>query len=413
MSSADFVYFARPDTGEDERLAVEAVLASGWLTSGEECRRFEAEFADAVGAKHALALNSCTAAMHLALEAVGVAAGDLVITTPYTFAATAEVIRYLGATPVLVDVEPHTLNLDTELLADIVDRLTHGDASALPPALRSGPVGPVRGLMPVHIAGHPCEQQALGGIAETHGLAVVEDAAHAFPAAWHGRTIGSPLRDGVRHAACFSFYATKTVTTGEGGMLVTDDDALVERARVMSLHGISATARDRYTAGGSWEYDILAPGFKYNLTDLAAALGRVQLAKAVQMRDRRAEIASLYTDSFADVPGLETPTVLPDCDTAWHLYQLRISPAGGSDARAVRAEFVTRLQADGIGTSVHFIPLHLHTYYRDLYGYVPEDFPVAYGEFLREISLPIYSSMTDAKAARVVAAVRRIAADLL
>ncbi len=413
MSRDEFVFFARPDTDDDERRAIERVLASGWLTSGEECRRFEAEFAEAVGGRFALALNSCTAAMHLSLEAVGVRDGDLVITTPYTFAATAEVIRYLGATPVLVDVDPVTLNIDPGALRRTVERLEHGDSVALPPALRDGPVGAVRALMPVHIAGHPCDQQAIAAVADGRDLAIVEDAAHAFPAAWHGGPIGTHPGGNFRHAVCFSFYATKTITTGEGGMLVTDDEAIVDRARVMSLHGISATARDRYTAGGSWEYEILAPGFKYNLTDLAASLGRVQLSKAIAMRDRRASIARTYNEAFADLPGLETPTVLSDCDTAWHLYQLRVDAPAGADQRAVRAGFIALLHEAGIGTSVHFIPLHLHSYYRDLYGYAPEDFPVAHREFLREISLPIYSSMTDSAVQRVVAAVRSAASELL
>ncbi|HUR78158.1 MAG TPA: DegT/DnrJ/EryC1/StrS family aminotransferase [Acidimicrobiales bacterium] len=411
--SDDFIYFARPDTGDEERAAIERILASGWLTSGDECRRFEAEFAEAVGARHALALNSCTAAMHLALEAAGVTAGDVVLTTPYTFAATAEVIRYLGATPVFVDIEPRTLNIDPAQLTSTVERLTHGDATALPPSLRGAPVGPVRAVMPVHIAGHPCDQRAIAEVAETNDLTIIEDAAHAFPASWHGRRVGAHPGGEARHAVCFSFYATKTITTGEGGMLVSDDAALIERAKVMSLHGISATARDRYTAGGSWEYDILAPGFKYNLTDLAASLGRVQLAKAREMRDRRTEIAQFYSEAFADVAGLEVPTVLGDCETAWHLYQLRVTARPGGDQRAIRAEFIAGLHAAGIGTSVHFIPLHLHSYYRNLYGYAAEDFPVANREFLREISLPIYSSMTDAQVARVAAAVRRIAAEVL
>lgn len=396
----DFIPFARPDTGEAERAGMEAVLRSGWLTSGEECRRFEAEFAEAVGAEHAVALNSCTAAMHLALEAIGVGNDDVVVTTPYTFAATAEVIRYMGATPVFADIDARTFNLDPERLAEVV--AAQRDAGKN-----------VKAVMPVHIAGHACDQDAIAKVAEANGLAIVEDAAHSFPASWHGRRVGTHPGVDVRQAACFSFYATKTITTGEGGMLTSDDKDLVDRARVMSLHGISAGARDRYTAGGSWEYDILAPGFKYNLTDLAAALGRAQLAHAQEMSGRRAEIAAVYNDAFAGIASLETPTVLDDVETSWHLYQLRLDAPQGADQRATRLAFTNRLKDAGIGNSVHFIPLHLHSYYVDLYGYAPEDFPVAYREFLREVSLPIYSSMTDEEVTRVAEVVTALAHELL
>jgi perosamine synthetase len=324
------------------------------------------------------------------------------VTTPYTFAATAEVVRYLGAHPLFVDVDPLTLNIDVAELAAVVDRATAGDSTVLPPSLASSPPGRVAAVMPVDIAGQSCDRSGIEAVASAHGLAVVEDAAHSFPASHHGVQVGAPWQ-GVRSATCFSFYATKTITTGEGGMLVTDDGDLIDRARTMCLHGISKDAWNRYAAGGSWRYDIVAPGFKYNLTDIASSLGRAQLAKAERMRARRAEIASRYDEAFAGVDVLQTPTVAEGNVTSWHLYQLRLTTGDGLDSG--RDAFIGHLTEAGIGTSVHFIPLHLHSYYRATYGYEPNAFPVATAEFEREISLPIYSQMSDTAVERVVAGV--------
>jgi len=378
-----FLPFARPDVDDDEIREVTEAILSGWVTTGPKTKEFERQFAAAVGAKHAIALNSCTAALHLSLEAVGVRAGDEVITTPYTFAASAEVIRYFDARPVLVDVDAETFNIRPDLIEAAVTPKT-------------------KAILPVHIAGVAADLDPILDIARRHRLAVVEDAAHSFPTRYKGRTIGS-----VGDLTCFSFYATKTITTGEGGMITTNDDALAERCRIMSLHGISKDAWKRYTAEGSWYYEIIAPGFKYNMTDIAAALGLAQLRKAERMFRRRREIAARYSEAFSGMPELQLPFTPEYSTHAWHLYMLRLR----LERLAIdRAAFVERLREHKIGVSVHFIPLHVHPYYREMYGYVPEDFPVAYGEYLREISLPIYSTMSDDDVDSVIAAVMDVAA---
>lgn len=379
-----FLPFALPDTDEAEVQAVSEVVRSGWLTTGAKVRAFESAFAKLVGAKHAIAVNSCTAAMHLALEAIGVRSGDRVLTTPYTFAATAEVIRYMGAHPVFADVRADTLNLDMSHVEAVLAREK------------------VAAIIPVHIAGEPCELDRLQQIAG--GIPIVEDAAHALPTRLDGRIVGN-----LSQFTCFSFYATKTLSTGEGGMITTNDDAAADRCRMMSLHGISRDAWKRYTAEGSWAYEIIAPGFKYNLTDIAGALGLVQLAKLDAMWRRRAEIAKRYDAAFGKSPELQIPSRDPRNQHSWHLYMLRVDNArvkGGRDA------FVEGLRKRNIGASVHFIPLHLHPYYRETYGYKAEDFPVATREFRREISLPIYSRMTDHDVDDVIAAVHEVAETL-
>jgi len=410
----EFLPFAVPDVGHDELEEVRSVLESGWLTTGAKVAAFEREFAAYVGARHAVAVNSCTAAMHLALEAIGLEAGDFVLTTPYTFAATAEVIRYFDAVPVFVDVEADTLNIDPACLAATIEDLAHAIRTGAPPTLpavsrvigrpggRPSRIGRIKAVIPVHIAGHPCEMRAISALAKTHGLAVIEDAAHACSAQYHGRPIGSDLGTGPSFATCFSFYATKTLTTGEGGMVTTDDDAIAARVRLMSLHGISKDAWKRYTAEGSWYYEITAPGYKYNMPDLLAAVGLAQLRKVDVMRQRREAIARRYTEAFAGVPELETPSTRDGVRHAWHLYPVRLPEEPVS---AVRDAFVHELKARHVGSSVHFIPLHLHPYYHSTYGYQPGDLPVAFREYRREISLPIYSRMTDADVERVIDAV--------
>ncbi|MEJ2736495.1 MAG: DegT/DnrJ/EryC1/StrS family aminotransferase [Anaerolineae bacterium] len=390
MVRDELLPFARPDIDEAEHLQVQEVLRSGWLTTGAKAHRFESEFAAIVGARHGVAVNSCTAAMHLALEAIGVERGDEVITTPYTFAATAEVVRYFDATPVLVDIRPSDLNIDPTLIEQAITQRT-------------------RAILPVHIGGLPAELDAIYAIANRYGLAVVEDAAHAFPARYKDCPIGSlnpaSPRPGA-HAVCFSFYATKPISTGEGGMITTDDDDLAERCRIMTLHGIRGDAWKRYASGGSWYYEIVAPGFKYNMTDLAAALGLAQLTKAEQMWQRRMEIAQRYHQAFKLVPALQIPYDRADCQHAWHLYMLRLHL---ERLRIDRAQFIQELKNRNIDTSVHFIPLHLHPYYQKTYGYGAGDFPVAYREYLREISLPIYSKMSDDDVRDVIETVTDIA----
>lgn len=407
MTRTTFLPFAMPDVGNEEIEEIKATIDCGWLTTGPRTHHFEAEFAAAVGARHAIAVNSCTAAMHLALEAIGLQADDEVITTPYTFAATAEVVRYFGARPVLVDVEPCMLNMDVTALA-----------AAITPRTRA--------ILPIHIAGLPADLDAIHAVAAQYDITVVEDAAHAFPTRYKGRMIGSgqwTARGGQQNGGshnsqlegpprpsftCFSFYATKTLTTGEGGMICTNDDAWAERCRIMALHGISKDAWKRYTAEGSWYYEIVAPGYKYNLTDIAAAIGRVQLRKAERMWARRQAIALRYNAAFAALPALEPPAAAPPgSQHAWHLYMLRLHL---ERLRIDRRQFIEELKARQIGASVHFIPLHLHPYYRQTYGYHPQDFPVAYREYHREVSLPIYSKMSDQDVEDVIAAVLDIAA---
>ena len=390
-----FLPFALPDTDDQELAQIGEALTSGWVTTGPKTKQFEVKFATAVGAKHAVAVNSCTAAMHLALEAIGLRSGDEVITTPYTFAASAEVVRYFDAKPVLVDVDPRCLNIDPACIEAVITEHT-------------------KAIIPVHIAGLPAEMDAIAAIAAQHRLAIIEDAAHAFPTRYKDRMIGSALPFPTRHApfpmphfACFSFYATKTLTTGEGGMICTDDDALAERCRIMALHGISKDAWKRYTAEGSWYYEIIAPGYKYNMTDIAAGMGLAQLAKAERMALRRREIARRFTQAFGSLPQVQVPHDRSDCQHAWHLYMLRLHL---ERLTISRAQFIDELKQRNIGASVHFIPLHLHPYYRETYGYRPEDFPVAYCEYQREVSLPIYSKMSDQDVQDVIDAVLDIVA---
>ncbi|MBN1783233.1 DegT/DnrJ/EryC1/StrS family aminotransferase, partial [bacterium] len=306
---------------------------------------------------------------------------DEVITTPYTFAATAEVIRYFDARPVLADIRADDFNIDAEQIEALVTNKT-------------------RAVIPVHIGGLAADMDPVMDISRKHGLAVIEDAAHAFPAQYKGRLIGQ-----IGDATCFSFYATKTITTGEGGMITTDRDDWRDRCQVMALHGISKDAWKRYTAEGSWYYEIVAPGYKYNMTDVAAGMGLAQLAKAGTMRGRRAQIAGMYNEAFASEEALQVPHDRSDCAHAWHLYMLRLN----LDRLSIdRARFAEEMKKHNIGISVHFIPLHIHPYYRDTYGYKPEDFPVAYGEFMREISLPVYSRMSDEDVQDVIGAVLEI-----
>lgn len=368
------VPFHRASIDEDDIAAVVAVLRSGWLTTGPQARAFENAFAAELGGGvTALAVNSCTSAMHLALEAAGVGAGHLVLTTPYTFTATAEVIRYLGADPVFADVDPRTGNLTERSVRRAYEQLPRADR------------GRVRALLPVHFAGLPCDLTALSALASAHGWHLVDDAAHALPASHAGLPVG---RWGS--ATAFSFYATKTLCTGEGGMVVSSDEELLRRMRVMRLHGIDRDAFDRYATHDAWRYSVVAPGFKYNLPDLAAALGVTQLRRVRELRAKRAALAESYDALVAGIAGLTAPArpAGPD-EHAWHLYALQVD-----DGPAVRDQLVRELAAVGIGTSVHFIPLHLQPYYRDAYRLCPQDLPGATGLFRRELSLPLFPDMT-------------------
>jgi perosamine synthetase len=332
-----------------------------------------------VGAEHAVAVNSCTAALHLALEAAGVNEGDEVLVPTMTFAATAEVVTYFKARPVLIDCVQDTLNLNTDRIQQAITDKT-------------------KAIIPVHFAGHPCDLRPLQMIAQNHNLQVIEDAAHALPARYHGKMIG-----GISDATCFSFYATKNITTGEGGMVTTNNAEWAARMRMMSLHGLSRDAWNRYSAQGSWYYEILSPGFKYNLTDIAAALGLAQLKKCERFWKGRERYAALYQEGFQDVPEIMCPPTASYAQHAWHLYVIQLNL---DRLRIDRDEFIRQLQQAGIGCSVHFIPLHLHPYHRDRGGYRPEDFPVASMVFQRIVSLPLYSKMTEDEVNRVIETVR-------
>lgn len=379
-----FLPFALPSIGEEEIAEVVDTLRSGWLTTGTKTKQFEREFATHVGVPHALAVNSATAGLHLAVEALGVGPNDWVVTTPYTFTATAEVIRYVGADPLFVDIDPATLNVDPEAVAA---------------AMESRPG--VKAIMPVHFAGLQCDMRALTNIARRDGVKVVEDAAHLMPAV--GAEASRVIRGDV---SAYSFYATKTITTGEGGMITTADDAVAERIRTMRLHGISRDVFDRYSSTvPSWYYEVVAPGFKYNMTDLAAAIGIHQLRKAESFQRRREAIARSFSEAFADLPLRLPPHPRTRELHSWHLYVIRLNI---EDLAIDRDEFIRRMAAEGIGTSVHFIPLHLQPYWRDRYGFKPNDFPAALDAYKRAVSLPIYPKMTDDDVTRVIEAVRRI-----
>ncbi|MDP9342153.1 MAG: DegT/DnrJ/EryC1/StrS aminotransferase family protein [Actinomycetota bacterium] len=396
MTRTEFLPFYAPDVGDEEVREVSAALRSGWLTTGPRVQQFEEEFATAVGAPAAAAVNSGTAALHVSLTALGIGPGDVVVTTPMTFASSIHVIEHVGARPVFADVDPDTLNIDPD-----------GVRRAVKEAEADGP-GPVRAILPVHLYGHPCDMDALAQIAEDHGLDLVQDAAHALPSSWRGHPIGGPVPGfSGKSLTCFSFYATKNLTTGEGGMF-TGDPALVDEARAWILHGMSRDAWRRYASDGSWHYDVLHAGFKYNMTDQAAALGLVQLRRLPEFQARRGEIVRRYDRAFGEIPEIETPRVHPDAEHAWHLYVIRLRLDG---LRIDRDRFIEELGKRNIGTSVHFIPIHLFSHYRDRYGFRPEDFPVAYGEYGRIVSLPLYPRMSDRDVDDVVEAVAGVVAE--
>lgn len=376
-----------------------AVLRSGWITTGPEVQAFEREFAAAVGVAHAVAVNSCTAALHLALEGLGVGQGDEVLTSTITFTATAEVVEYLGGRTRFVDVEPDTLNISPaqcrKLIAaeyqQVDGRLVHRVSG-----------GTLKAIVPVHFAGHLADMPGFVALGKEFGLAILDDAAHAFPASLDTRGVGA-----FGNPTAFSFYATKTMTTAEGGMLTTNDPELAARVRLMALHGISRDAWKRYTAEGNWFYEVIEAGYKYNLTDLAAALGRVQLSRASEMLERRVAIAERYHAAFADNEALLLPVTRAGVEHCWHLYPIRLRLEA---LRIGRGEFIEQLRARNIGASVHFIPLHRQPFYRDRYQYTESAFPVAEDAYPRLVSLPIYSRMTDRDVDDVIAAVREVAA---
>jgi dTDP-4-amino-4,6-dideoxygalactose transaminase len=360
--------FHVPSVEEADIQGVVETLRSGWLTTGPKTKAFENAFAEYVGATRAVAVNSCTAGLHVALAALEMAPGDEVITTPYTFVATVEAIVASGARPVLVDVEPGSLNID--------------------PARIEAALGPrTRAVVPVHFAGHPCDMDPILDLARARNVRVIEDAAHSLPASYKGRTIGT-----IGDCTVFSFYATKNLTTGEGGMVTTADPETEARMRRLSLHGMSGDAWKRYSKGGSWYYEILDLGFKYNMTDIQASLGLTQLPRLDAYAERRDALVARYRTALGGLAEIELPREPTYGKHAWHLFVIRLRP---EMLRIDRGEFIRKLGEMQIGTSVHFIPVPLHPYYRKALGYSPENFPVAVSNYERAISLPLYPRMAD------------------
>lgn len=378
---SEFLSFSPPCVSTEECDEMLDTMASQWISTGPKTRRFEERFLSFVGSKGALALNSCTAGLHVALMVLGVKQGDQVITTPMTFCSSVNVIEHVGARPVLVDVQPDTLCISPDRIEEAIS--TH-----------------TKCILPVHYSGHPCDMDPIMDLAREHGLHVVEDAAHSLPAKYRGMTIGT-----IGDLTAFSFYATKNLTTAEGGML-TGDPELIDRARIISLHGMTRDAWRRYDKGGSWLYEVLLPGFKYNMTDIQASIGLRQLSKLPRFQERRREVVGLYNEAFSGYPFFDIPTERSDVEHAWHLYILRLNL---DTLRVGRDQFIEELKMRNIGTSVHFIPVHVHPYYRDKYGFSPDDFPVAYSNYLRMISLPLHPGLSEADVSDVISAVIDVA----
>lgn len=375
-----FLNFSPPSIGSEEIEEVIDTLRSDWITTGPKTQRFEADFAQHIGADAALAVFSATSAMEVALAALDVKAGDEVITTSMTFCSSVHVIEHIGARPVLVDVEPDTLCLS-------------------PAAVERAVTSKTRGILPVHLYGHPCDMDPLLSLAKARGLFVLEDAAHSLPARYKGRNVGT-----LGTATAFSFYSTKNITTGEGGML-TGARELIADARRWSLHGMSRDAHMRYKKEGTWFYEVVAPGFKCNMTDIQASLGLHQLRKLPRFQQRRREVVKLYNAAFSACPELQIPTERPEVESAWHIYPLRLDL---DTLNIDRGEFIEELKARNIGTSVHFIPIHCHAYYRDKYGFTPGDFPIAYSNYRRLVSLPLHPRLTDEDVNDVIESVQDV-----
>ncbi len=377
-----FLPYCLPDIGEAEISEVADSLRSGWVTTGPKVKHFEQEFAAYAGVSHAIAVNSCTAALHTSLAALGIGPGYEVIVPALTFCSTANVVVHLGATPVIVDVDEN-FQISLEAVSRAINPRT-------------------KAIVPVHYAGQACSLREILEIAGRLGIPVVEDAAHAVGAEYEGARIGSHGR-----AVCFSFYATKNMTTGEGGMITTNDDALAQRLRSLSLHGMSCDAWKRYTEAGSWFYEVHEPGYKYNMTDIQAALGIHQLRRLDGFIRRRQRIAAMYNSAFCGLPEMLLPVQLPGRNHTFHLYPIRLNT---NLLRLNRMEFIHALRDRHIGASVHFIPLYHHPLYCERYGYRPEQFPVCEQIYQGLLSLPLYPKMTDQDAADVIEAVKDIVA---
>ena len=387
-----FLPFALPSISDEETAEVVDSLRSGWITTGPKVKRFELDFAEYVDSKHAIAVNSCTAGLHIALTALGISPADEVIVPTLTFCSTANVIVHLGACPVLVDVGD--------------------DFNVTPEAIEAAITPRTKAIVPVHYGGQSCDLEAIYEVASHHNLAVVEDAAHAVGATYHGHKIGSNALSlaerggqGVRVITVFSFYATKNMTTGEGGMITAADDALAEHMRLLTLHGMSRDAWKRYTSAGSWYYEVVMAGYKNNMTDIQAALGIHQLHRLDDFIATRQRYARLYDEALADLQEVETPVVRSDRNHVYHLYVIRLE----LDRLAMdRAQFIEALKAHNIGASVHFIPVHLHPFYQERFGYRRGDLPQVEAIYDRIVSLPLYPRMTEADVYDVIQAVRHI-----
>jgi len=379
--NTDFIPFAKPSLGKEEEEAVIRVLRSGWLTTGAEVKKFESEFASYTGTANALAVNSATSGLHLALESFGIGPGDKIITSSYTFTSTAEVIRYLGADPFFADINPATFNLSPLE----VEKQLQKDPS-------------IKGIIPIHIGGHPCDMESFLELKEKYKIMLLEDAAHSFPVKLNGKFLGC-----MGDAGVFSFYATKTITTGEGGMIVTNNNEAAKRMSVMRLHGIDREAWDRYTSEKpAWQYSIVDAGFKYNMPDTAASIGREQLKKAAMFLEKRKKIADFYFKELGDLDFLKLPE--QQDNHAWHLFMPRII---ADKLTAGRDEFIENLINLGIGISVHYIPLHIMPYYKNKYGCKPQDFPETLKAYNAVFSLPIYPDLTEEQLERIVSSVKK------
>jgi len=400
--NSNYISFFKPFIGEEEILDVTEALRSGWLTTGKFAKQFEDDFAKYMGSDYGVALNSCTAALHLALEAIGLQEGDLVLVPTYTFAATAEVVRYFKAIPVLVDCLEEDFNMNMEHAAGILAKLAKGEDVCGVPKEHNG----AKVIIPVHFGGQAVDVKRCLELKEKYNLKLIEDCAHCCPAHYKDEKGDWKMIGSSADIACYSFYANKTITTGEGGMALTNNEEWADRMRVMSLHGISKDAWKRFSKEGSWYYEIAAPGFKYNMTDIAAAIGVNQLKRADDFYIRRKAIAELYSEQLQDLPGVTIPTSKKDVKHSWHLYVIRVD----KDVVGIsRNEFIDKLTEAEIGTSVHYTPLHMHPYYIENFNFKVDDFPVALKLFEEVISLPIYPLMSDSEVIKVCEVIKSIA----
>ena len=371
----DFLLFHKPFISEEEVDEIVDTVRSGWISMGPKTIRFENNFSEYIGVNKSVAVSSWTAAGHLSLEAFGIKEGDEVIVPTMTFPATAEIVCYFKAKPVIVDVDEDTLNISLEAIEKAITSKT-------------------KAIIPVHYGGQPCDLDEIHAIAKKYNLKVLEDAAHSLPARYKGKTIGT-----ISDVTCFSFYATKTLSTGEGGMICTNDEEIAERVKIMRLHGINRDAWKRYTESGSWYYEVVAPGYKYNFTDLQASLGLPQLKKVDTMWNSRKRIAAKYTEALKDLDLLQLHTIKPDRDSSWHLFPVRLYL---DRLTKNRAQIINELREKNIGVGVHFMPVHQHLYYSETFNLSDAEYPVASAAFPRLMSLPIYPGMTDENVDKVI-----------